>query len=222
MVPVSVLNCPEPLRDVDKHVEVRTGMGLDASAGTWRDQVGVELSPGEVEFPYGARAVGGSRCGQSVDVADEPRQIAVDEAGDPDQPRPSRRPGGIGPARFEVLPVVGAGVIAVEFLTQMFRIVTVDEHERFADGESVEPGEDQGVSLRLGYLAHVQSCVASGSPVSGSAAEPCKFVDSSIPPSYYYEYILCKFLTCDLCDRPAVCGCEGPCLRGGMPGGLHL
>lgn len=137
-------------------------------------------------------------------------------------PRSSRRPGGIGPARFEVLPVVGAGVIAVEFLTQMFRIVTVDEHERFADGESVEPGEDQGVSLRLGYLAHVQSCVASGSPVSGSAAEPCKFVDSSIPPSYYYEYILCKFLTCDLCDRPAVCGCEGPCLRGGMPGGLHL
>lgn len=124
-----------PVQDVDQHVEVRAGMGFNATVGTYLDHVGVELSLGEVELSHGPRIVRGAGwvwVGGCVNVADQLRQFCVDEAGDPNPPRSATRPscvGGICPARFEVLPVVGAGVAAVEFLPKMFRIVTVDQHE---------------------------------------------------------------------------------------------
>ena len=61
---------------------------------------------------------------------------------------------------FQVAPVISTRPVTSELLAQMYRIVTVDEHERLAGSQCVEAGENHRVPLRFGYASHVQ--LASG------------------------------------------------------------
>ena len=129
-------------------IEIRPTMRFDLPTRSQADDIGIELALGHVQFPCGSGVVG---PGELVRIAEHARQVGGRSA---DTYPPCLWTG------FEVVPCEPAGVIALELVTQMFRLVVGHDRERATDLELTEPLEDQRMALRLRDGTHVDFVVA--------------------------------------------------------------
>lgn len=140
------------VQDDHQHVEVRPTMHFDLPAGSQPDDVGIELPVWHVQLPEGpGTAAVGVASADRLRIAEHAWSVGGGPA-DPNPPRPR--------ALLEVLPRESPGLIALELVPQMFRLMIGYDREGRAEVELREPFEDQWVALRLGDLSHIEIVIA--------------------------------------------------------------